>query len=93
MSEGVSLEGVHPECYVHPRAVGQEGGQGSLLEQSEDQDLVPVGEGGSSVRNQKGTRRIYQDFSEFVCLEKKEKRQLQISSHLKSQTPQKTSKR
>ena len=37
-----SLEGVHSQCYVHPGAVGQEDSQGSLLEQSEDQDAVPM---------------------------------------------------
>ena len=45
----VSLEGVHPEGHVHPGAVGQEGSQGGLLEQPEDQDLVP-GEGTPHVR-------------------------------------------
>lgn len=36
-----SLERVHSEGNVHARAVGEEGSQGGLLEQSEDQDLVP----------------------------------------------------
>lgn len=36
-----SLERVHSEGNVHAGAVGEEGSQGGLLEQSEDQDLVP----------------------------------------------------
>lgn len=35
------LERIHPEGHVHAGAVGQEGGQGGLLKQSKDQDLVP----------------------------------------------------
>lgn len=35
------LERVHSEGDVHARAVREEGGQGSLLEQPKDQDLVP----------------------------------------------------
>lgn len=36
-----SLERVHSEGNVHARAVGEEGSKGSLLKQSEDQNLVP----------------------------------------------------
>lgn len=36
-----SLQRIHSEGDVHAGAVGQEGGEGSLLKQSEDQDLVP----------------------------------------------------
>lgn len=35
------LERVHPEGHIHAGAVGEEGGQGGLLKQSKDQDLVP----------------------------------------------------
>lgn len=36
-----SLERVHSEGHVHAGAVREEGGQGGLLKQAEDQDLVP----------------------------------------------------
>ena len=38
-----SLERVHAKGHVHAWAVGQEGRQGCLLKQAEDQDLVPAG--------------------------------------------------
>lgn len=38
---GHSLERVHAKGHVHAGAVGQEGSQGCLLKQPEDQDLVP----------------------------------------------------
>lgn len=37
------LQRVHPESHVHAGAIGEEGGQGGLLEQPKDQDLVPKG--------------------------------------------------
>ena len=40
-TSGCSLEGVHPESQVHAWAVGQEGSQGCLFKQAEDEDLVP----------------------------------------------------
>ena len=40
---GCLLEGVHPEGQVHAWAVGQEGSQGCLFKQAEDEDLVPGG--------------------------------------------------
>ena len=36
-----SLERVHSEGNVHARAIREEGSQGCLLKQPEDQDLVP----------------------------------------------------
>lgn len=39
-----SLEWVHAQRHAHARAVGQEGGQRCLLQQPEDQDLVPAGD-------------------------------------------------
>lgn len=43
--EGHSLERVHAKGHVHARAVRQEGSKRRLLEQPEDQDLVPGGTG------------------------------------------------
>lgn len=45
MCGGHSLERVHAKGHVHARAVGQEGGEGCLLKQPKDQDLVPGGTG------------------------------------------------
>lgn len=42
------LERVHPEGHVHAGAVGEEGGQGGLLKQSKDQDLVSEAHAGNS---------------------------------------------
>lgn len=36
-----SLQRVHPESHVHAWTIGEEGGQGGLLKQPKDQDLVP----------------------------------------------------
>lgn len=36
------LQRVHAQGDVHPRAVGEEGSQSGLDEQTEDQDSVPV---------------------------------------------------
>lgn len=41
LTEVYSLERVHSEGDVHAGAVREEGGQGGLLKQSKDQDLVP----------------------------------------------------
>lgn len=38
------LQGVHAQGDVHPRTVGEEGRQGSLNKQAENQDSVPVGQ-------------------------------------------------
>lgn len=40
-----SLERVHAQGHIHARAIGQEGSEGCLLKQPEDQDLVPGGTG------------------------------------------------
>lgn len=44
---GHSLERVHAKGHIHAWAVGQEGSEGRLLKQAEDQDLIPgdTGEG------------------------------------------------
>lgn len=42
---GHSLERVHAKGHVHAWAVGQEGSEGRLLKQAEDQDLIPGGTG------------------------------------------------
>ena len=47
---GHSLERVHAKGHVHAGAVGQEGSQGCLLKQPEDQDLVPGGTGRAGPR-------------------------------------------
>lgn len=38
------LQGVHAQSDVHPWTVGEEGRQGSLNKQAENQDSVPVGQ-------------------------------------------------
>ena len=48
--EGHSLERVHAEGHVHAWAVGQEGSEGRLLKQPEDEDLVPGGTGKAGPR-------------------------------------------
>lgn len=45
-----SLERVHPEGDAHARAVREEGGQGGLLKQPKDQDLVPESTQGEPLR-------------------------------------------
>lgn len=42
---GHSLERVHAKGHIHAWAVGQEGSEGRLLKQAEDQDLIPGGTG------------------------------------------------
>lgn len=42
---GHSLERVHAKGHIHAWAVGQEGSEGRLLKQAEDQDFVPGGTG------------------------------------------------
>lgn len=49
--EGHSLERVHAKGHVHAGAVGQEGSEGRLLKQAEDQDLVPGGTGRAGPSN------------------------------------------
>lgn len=56
-AEGHSLERVHAKGHVHARAVGQEGSQGRLLKQPEDQDLVPGGTGRAVPRPPQPTHR------------------------------------
>lgn len=39
--KGNSLERIHPQGDAHAGAVGEEGSQGCLFKEAEDQDLVP----------------------------------------------------
>lgn len=50
MRFGGVLQGVHAQGDVHSRAVGEEGSQGGLHKQAEDQDSVPVEQ---KIRSQK----------------------------------------
>lgn len=57
------LQGVHAQGDVHPRTVGEEGRQGSLNKQAENQDSVPVGQ-----EKRGHHRRERKDMTRSVCL-------------------------
>lgn len=57
------LQGVHAQGDVHPRTVGEEGRQGSLNKQAENQDSVPVGQ-----EKRRHHRRERKDMSQSVYL-------------------------